>query len=53
MPESPAAVLHFWENLAKVGNKTFIDSVDFVGHNFYVDVFEDQPMDLTMIVKQR
>ena len=49
VPESPAAVLHFWENLAKAGNKTFIDSVDFVGHNFYVDVFEDQPMDLKEI----
>ncbi|MTK63673.1 MAG: hypothetical protein F8N15_03885 [Methanobacterium sp.] len=49
VPESPAAVLHFWENLAKVGNKTFIDSVDFVGHNFYVDVFEDKPLDLKEI----
>ncbi|MDP4090255.1 MAG: hypothetical protein Q8930_13415 [Bacillota bacterium] len=49
VPESPAAVPHFWENLAKAGNKTFIDSVDFVGHNFYVDVFEDQPLDLNEI----
>lgn len=49
VPESPAAVPHFWENLAKAGDKTFIDSVDFVGHNFYVDVFEDRPLDLKEI----
>lgn len=49
VPESPAAVTHFWENLAKAGNKTFRDSVDFVGHNFYVDVFEDHPLDLNEI----
>lgn len=49
VPESPAAVPHFWENLAKAGNKNFIDSVDFVGHNFYVDVFEDQPLNLEEI----
>ncbi len=47
--ESPAAVPHFWENLANAGNKTFIDSVDFVGHNFYADVFEDHPLDLNEI----
>lgn len=46
VPESPAAVPHFWENIAKTGGKTFINSVDFVGHNFYVDVFEDQPLNL-------
>lgn len=49
VPESPAAVPFFWENLATAGNRTFIDSVDFVGHNFYVDVFEGQPMDLKEI----
>jgi hypothetical protein len=49
VPESPAAVPHFWENLAKTGGSAFIDSVDFVGHNFYVDVFEDQPLDLDEI----
>lgn len=49
VPESPAAVPHFWENLAKAGGNTFIDSVDFVGHNFYVDVFEEQPLDLKEI----
>lgn len=46
VPESPAAVPNFWENLKKYGNKAFFDSFDFVGHNFYVDVFEDQPLDL-------
>lgn len=46
VPESPAVVPHFWENLAEAGGKIFVDSVDFVGHNFYVDVFEDQPLDL-------
>lgn len=49
VPESPVAVPRFWENLAKAGGKKFIDSVDFVGHNFYVDVFEDQPLDLKEI----
>jgi hypothetical protein len=49
VPEGPAAVPHFWENLAKAGGKTFVDSVDFVGHNFYVDVFEDHPLDLREI----
>lgn len=49
VPESPASVPRFWENLAKTGSSTFINSVDFVGHNFYVDVFEDQPLDLKEI----
>ena len=49
VPESPAAVPCFWQNLAKAGNNTFIDLIDFVGHNFYVDVFEDQPLNLNEI----
>ncbi|MFW2489024.1 hypothetical protein ACN077_10655 [Clostridium chromiireducens] len=49
VPEGPAAIDIFWENLAKVGGKKFSDSVDFVGHNFYVDVFEDKPLDLNEI----
>jgi hypothetical protein len=49
VPESPAAVPYFWENLAKIGGNTFIDSVDFVGHNFYVDVFDEQPLELKEI----
>lgn len=49
VPVSTVAVPHFWESLAKTGGKRFIDSVDFVGHNFYVDVFEEQPLDLKEI----
>ncbi|WP_240416012.1 hypothetical protein [Paenibacillus periandrae] len=49
VPDSPAAVPHFWDNLAKSGGNTFIESVDFVGHNFYVDVFDDQPLELKEI----
>jgi hypothetical protein len=48
VPDSPVAVPHFWENLVKTGGKPFIDSVDFIGHNFYVDVFEE-PLDLKEI----
>ncbi|MCM2535648.1 hypothetical protein NDK43_29395 [Neobacillus pocheonensis] len=48
VPDGPMAVPHFWENLAKAGGETFIDSLDFVGHNFYVDVFEE-PRDLKEI----
>jgi hypothetical protein len=40
------ALPHFWENLAKAGGELFIRSVDFVGHNFYVDVFDEQPIEL-------
>jgi hypothetical protein len=46
VPDSPGAVPQFWENLAKAGGDIFIDSVDFVGHNFYVDVFDEQPLEL-------
>ena len=46
VPESQASVPQFWENLAIRGDQLFIDSVDFVGHNFYVDVFDEQPLDI-------
>ena len=49
VPDSPVAVPHFWKNLLKAGGKTFIDSIDFVGHNFYVDVFDEKPLDLKEI----
>ena len=49
VPESPASVTQFWENLNKAGGDRFIDSVDFVGHNFYVDVFDDKPLDINEI----
>ncbi|WP_042458952.1 hypothetical protein [Neobacillus dielmonensis] len=49
VPESPASVPHFWDNLAKAVDSTFIESVDFVGHNFYVDVFENKPLEITEV----
>ncbi|WP_462409887.1 hypothetical protein [Neobacillus sp. Marseille-QA0830] len=49
VPESPASVPHFWDHLAKAGGSTFIESVDFVGHNFYVDVFEDKPLEISEV----
>ncbi|MED1203981.1 hypothetical protein [Heyndrickxia acidicola] len=48
VPDSPAAISAFWEKLGKQGGKSFVEAVDFVGHNFYVDVFEE-PMDLEEI----
>ena len=48
VPESPAALPHFWENIAYAGEE-FIHSVDFVGHNFYVDVFDELPLDLNEV----
>ncbi|MES9683459.1 hypothetical protein CN514_02890 [Bacillus sp. AFS001701] len=41
VPEGEKAVPHFWENLMKIGGDEFIQSIDYVGHNFYVDVFEE------------
>jgi len=49
VPDGPAAVSQFWSELAELGGDAFIRSVDFVGHNFYVDVFEDKPLDLKEI----
>lgn len=48
VPDGPMALPDFWESLAKLGGKPFVDSVDFVGHNFYVDVFEE-PLDIAEI----
>ncbi|CAG7607723.1 hypothetical protein PAESOLCIP111_00988 [Paenibacillus solanacearum] len=45
VPESPVALPHFWERLAELGGNDFVNAIDFVGHNFYVDVFEE-PLDL-------
>ena len=36
----------FWENLTKEGNDKFVKYVDFIGHNFYVDVFGEQTLAL-------
>jgi hypothetical protein len=48
VPQSPVALPNFWDDLAAVTDPAFAKSVDFVGHNFYVDVFED-PVDLAVI----
>ncbi|NOU96871.1 hypothetical protein GC093_27145 [Paenibacillus sp. LMG 31456] len=48
VPDGPMTVPHFWENLAELGGEKLIESLDFVGHNFYVDVFEE-PFDLEEI----
>jgi exo-beta-1,3-glucanase (GH17 family) len=41
VPSGPAALPNFWKDLATTGGPTFVEAVDFVGHNFYVDVFEE------------
>lgn len=46
VPDSPVALPGFWDDLARVGGLAFAEAVDFVGVNFYVDVFEDQPLAL-------
>jgi hypothetical protein len=48
VPQSPVALPGFWEDLAAAAGPAFAGSVDFVGHNFYVDVFED-PVELAAI----
>jgi hypothetical protein len=40
VPDTGPVVPHFWENLAAIGGDDFVASVDYVAHNFYVDVFE-------------
>jgi hypothetical protein len=49
VPDSPAAVPDFWETLARAADADFLDAVDFVGHNFYVDVFEGEPLPSSQI----
>ncbi|MBN7773253.1 hypothetical protein [Clostridium aminobutyricum] len=51
VPDGPVSVPHFWENLAEEGGEEFSNSVDFVGHNFYTDVFEDKPLSSAEITK--
>lgn len=41
VPEGEKTIPHFWENLMKIGGDELIHSIDYVGHNFYVDVFEE------------
>jgi hypothetical protein len=40
VPCSDVTLPDFWDDLAEVGSAAFVEAVDFVGHNFYVDVFE-------------
>ncbi|TVY00323.1 hypothetical protein [Paenibacillus cremeus] len=46
VPTSPVTIPRFWEGLAQLGGERLLDAIDFVGHNFYVDVFEE-PMDVS------
>ena len=48
VPQSAVTLPHFWTDLASTGGPALADAVDFVGHNFYVDVFEE-PLDLAEI----
>jgi hypothetical protein len=41
VPASDVSVPDFWAELEAVGGRHFREAVDFVGHNFYVDVFEE------------
>lgn len=41
VPESNVSVKNFWPNLMSKAPLDFMSKVDFVGHNFYVDVFEE------------
>lgn len=43
VPESPMSIPQFWGNLAIADGK-FQSCVDFVGHNFYVDVFTENSL---------
>jgi hypothetical protein len=49
VPDSPVAVPQFWERLAQAGGKEFTQSLDYVGYNFYVDVFEEALLDIKEI----
>jgi hypothetical protein len=40
VPDTGPVVPHFWENLAATGGEDFVAALDYVAHNFYVDVFE-------------
>lgn len=43
VPESPVSVPTFWQDLSARLSPELRSKIDFVGHNFYVDMFEDQP----------
>ena len=43
VPSGPAALPSFWDDLGAAADQAFAESVNFVGHNFYIDVFEEDP----------
>ena len=45
VPQSAVTIPSFWNDLARSGGRPLVDAIDFVGHNFYVDVFQ-RPVDL-------
>ena len=49
VPSGPAALPCFWDDLGAAAGQAFAESVDFVGHNFYIDVFEEDPLELAVI----
>jgi hypothetical protein len=51
VPHSEVALPNFWHDLRVTGGAEFANAVDFVGHNFYVDVFEE-PLELADIPVQ-
>jgi hypothetical protein len=40
VPESETSIGSFWTDLGSASGSAFREAIDFVGHNFYVDVFE-------------
>ncbi|MEH6937974.1 hypothetical protein V7056_08950 [Bacillus sp. JJ664] len=48
VPEGEKTLPNFWKDLVKKGGNEFIRAVDYVGHNFYVDVFE-KPLNINEV----
>jgi hypothetical protein len=48
VPQSPLSRPTFWTDLAALGGSAITEALDFVGHNFYIDVFEE-PVQLEKI----
>ena len=45
VPEGQKTIPQFWKKLIEIGGDDLINSIDYIGHNFYVDVFEE-PLEL-------
>ncbi|WP_088066437.1 glycoside hydrolase family protein [Gottfriedia luciferensis] len=41
VPEGEKTIPQFWNKLMEIGGDNLIHSIDYIGHNFYVDVFEE------------